>query len=154
MVVDRRQAHHAPRDGAYSFFCAIVAQVDLSAQHSRYELEVVSDAMLQLSCQDILLVQQRLPLRQQMVLLDDHAFHLFHSGAQNGNSPRGSHRFGNDIGKAGQEVDVMLIEFARLLAVDLENAPRLARAFDQDIGRGDDFVLRIERPEAHSFCYA
>jgi hypothetical protein len=39
----------------------------------------------------------------------------------------------------------MLIEFACRWAIDLENAPRLARTFDQDIGRRDNPVLRIER---------
>src|SRR5260221_7004868 len=64
---------------------------------------------------------------------------------QNRHSLRSRHRFGKDIRKAGQEVDVMLIEYARRWAIDLENAPWLTLASDQNIDRRDNPVLRIER---------
>jgi hypothetical protein len=144
VVVDFRQAHHTLRDRPKPLFRPAVIQVGLLPQHPGDELEIVADAMLEFFRHHILLDQQRLPFHQQAILLDDQRLHLIDGRSQDRRTTRRCHRFGEHIGKASQEIYVMLIERAGRRAVDLEDTPGPAFAFDQDIGCRDDLVFPVE----------
>jgi hypothetical protein len=68
---------------------------------------------------------------------------------------RSGHRLGQDVGKTGQEVDVVLIILMQGWAIDFQNAVgRAVERGDDDIYGGNDAVLLVEIGGFGLRCYA
>jgi hypothetical protein len=101
------------------------------ARHSVDELQIVVDGVLQLLPQHVLRGHQHTRPRHSLTE---------HFGAR-----RGGYRLGQNVGKAGQEVGIVLVVGWRD-AVYLENPEgRSFPARDDDIDGRDDLVLAVER---------
>ena len=96
--------------------------------------------MLQLFGQHHLLVQQPF-------LRFGQDLHLLDGGLQECRAHGGGDGFGQDIGEAGEEIDVVLVIIVLLVIVDLQYALWPFLAFDDDdddVGGRDDAVLGVE----------
>ena len=108
------------------------------AQHPINQLQIVAHPMLQLFGQDFFLFQQP-------VLLLDKDFHPL-DGSLQGIGARGCRdSLRENIGKSGQEIDIVLVVIMLLVVVDLQHAIGLVvAALDNDVDGRDDAVLGIE----------
>ena len=142
LFVDFRQRDDAADDavhGALGFRRG--GQLRVAGQHGVDELEVVADAVLQLLGQDI-------AFGDEAVFFGDGGFHRLDGALEEGVAFAGGDGFGEDVGEAGEEVDVVDVVGGLFGAVDFEDAEGgSVEPADQDVDGGDDVVLGVEGGE-------
>jgi len=139
MVVHLGQGRNPARDGLDAALPGLVRRVvQLLAQHPINQLQIVAHPVLQFFGQDLLLIQQP-------VLLSDEDFHPLDGVLQNARARRRRDSLGKNIGKTGEEIDVVLVVIVLLVIVDLQHAIGLViAAFDDDVDGRDDAMLGIK----------
>src|ERR1700722_4195323 len=105
----------------------------LPVKHSVDKLEVVADAVVQLSCENGLLIQKSPLFFDKRHLCFEQPVLVMSLGRYDTAALRRFDRSCQNIGKAGQEVDVVLVIGLRYRAVDFQHAIRLSVRLNNDI---------------------